>query len=669
MLASLPEGVFSELTSLETLSLEQNKLASLPEGVFSGLTSLTGLSLIGNKLVTLPAGVFSGLSDLDQLWLGYNELRVLPAGVFSGLTNLNLLQLISNQLTTLSASVFSGLTNLRILDLSANWLNAYPAGVFSGLTNLNWLDLTPYSDVPVRIALQLERVVNTTRQTVQVRFPQGAPFPITVFLSVDPASGARLSTTQVTIPIGTTTSSPVALSAGTKVVSGVTVSMMSGNLPEETSDQDGSYRGFIITDSQTLQIAPLAFVDGASTTLYVAENVAENSTLVGTVIATGGDGQLRYGLEGNVEGSEVFEVDDRSGDVFVRAGASLNHETRSSYTLTMSVSDELGASTMITLMINVGDVDEPPPAPALTTVTAVVAESLTVSWSRVADTEDRPPVSSYIVAYRLTDAEDVVSSTRVRVDAAMTSYVITGLLRGTAYRVAVIAKNEEGESAPSSAKKSVTLPNHAPIVVVTGEVTVAAGGVVELDGSGSYDPDGDKLSYEWFQASAVEGIDLGATHLSSLQFTAPERSVELIIGLRVADDYDEASGIVIESRVMVVNTSPTADVSNTKDTVVIGQRVTLDGGTSSDGESNRSSLTYSWTHEPSAGQTMVDVTEGDEPWLATFKAPAQATTLRFVLKVTDPGGLSDSTAITIRVLEGLRLRIKVLLEGAMPPVP
>ena len=67
----MPEGIFSGLTSLETLSLTGNELASLPEGVFSGLASLGTLGLAGNNLATLPEGIFSGLVSLKDLTLDY----------------------------------------------------------------------------------------------------------------------------------------------------------------------------------------------------------------------------------------------------------------------------------------------------------------------------------------------------------------------------------------------------------------------------------------------------------------------------------------------------------------------------------------------------------------------------------------------------------------------
>ena len=58
---------------LKKLSITKNNLTSLPEGIFSGLTSLTNLELGENRYTTLPQGIFSGLT-LNYLWIRNNPL-------------------------------------------------------------------------------------------------------------------------------------------------------------------------------------------------------------------------------------------------------------------------------------------------------------------------------------------------------------------------------------------------------------------------------------------------------------------------------------------------------------------------------------------------------------------------------------------------------------------
>ncbi|XP_065193433.1 protein slit-like [Sycon ciliatum] len=76
---TLSDGVFSDLTNLQTLDLYNNQIQTLSDGVFSGLTNLQSLYLDGNQIQTLSDGVFSGLTNLQTLRLDYNPLILTPS--------------------------------------------------------------------------------------------------------------------------------------------------------------------------------------------------------------------------------------------------------------------------------------------------------------------------------------------------------------------------------------------------------------------------------------------------------------------------------------------------------------------------------------------------------------------------------------------------------------
>ena len=123
------------------LDLGFKSITALAAGDFAGLTALETLHLRYNGLTTLPAGVFDGLTALEELLLFGNALTTLTAGVFAGLTALEELDLSGNDLTTLTAGVFDGLTALTNLSLGSNGLTTLTAGVFDGLTALETLRL------------------------------------------------------------------------------------------------------------------------------------------------------------------------------------------------------------------------------------------------------------------------------------------------------------------------------------------------------------------------------------------------------------------------------------------------------------------------------------------------------------------------------------------------
>ena len=117
-----------------------------------------------------------------------------------------------------------------------------------------------------------------------------------------------------------------------------------------------------LTDSITVTInvsdvneAP-AFSDGASTTRAIAENVPADINIGSAVAATDPDNDtLTYTLGGT--DVAAFSIDDATGQL--RTSAALDYETKTSYSVTITVSDGSLMDT-ITVTINVTDLDETP---------------------------------------------------------------------------------------------------------------------------------------------------------------------------------------------------------------------------------------------------------------------------------------------------------------------
>jgi uncharacterized protein YkwD len=80
--------------------------------------------------------------------------------------------------------------------------------------------------------------------------------------------------------------------------------------------------------------------------------------------------------------------------------------------------------------------------------------------------------------------------------------------------------------------------NQPPVAQISGEITFLSGETVTLDGSGSNDPDGDSLVFNWSQ-TAGPAISLGGTSNSSLSFVAPTVSQPTQYGFRLQVDDGE----------------------------------------------------------------------------------------------------------------------------------
>ena len=120
----LPSGIFSSLSNLQQLYLNENAITILPSGVFGNLFKLQLLNVGNNEISALPANIFNNLTMLQHLSLSYNNVSVLPEGFLGNLTKMIVLQLDHNSLANMSAVPFrsfqQGTTQLILIYLSNN---------------------------------------------------------------------------------------------------------------------------------------------------------------------------------------------------------------------------------------------------------------------------------------------------------------------------------------------------------------------------------------------------------------------------------------------------------------------------------------------------------------------------------------------------------------------
>ncbi|CAM9297409.1 unnamed protein product [Ectocarpus sp. 12 AP-2014] len=125
-LTTLPDGVFLDLTAMETLHIDVNDFGSLPDGIFQDLPALNKLDIWNSGLTSLTEGTFQGLTTVTKLYLHDNALSYLPSGIFQDPSALEIIWLNDNVLATLPEGVFEDLTALTFLDLIGNPLECLP---------------------------------------------------------------------------------------------------------------------------------------------------------------------------------------------------------------------------------------------------------------------------------------------------------------------------------------------------------------------------------------------------------------------------------------------------------------------------------------------------------------------------------------------------------------
>jgi hypothetical protein len=206
--------------------------------------------------------------------------------------------------------------------------------------------------------------------------------------------------------------------------------------------------------------------------------------------------------------------------------------------------------------------------------------------------------------------------------------------------------NGSQTSFPVTANVTVKHVNHAPVASAGPNLTVGESTLVTLDGSASYDPDGDPITFQWIQTGGP-AVTLSSASAVKPTFMSPpvsSGSITLTFRLTVSDGSLTSSALVTitdehVNHTPVANAGPNQTVNDTK-------VVTLDGSASSDPDGD--SLTYSWVQQSGTPVTLSNA-GAVKP---SFTAPVVSTsgeTLVFQLTVTDPGQLTSmaSTRVTV----------------------
>ena len=398
-----------------------------------------------------------------------------------------------------------------------------------------------------------------------------------------------------------------------------------------------------------------------SRTLNVAENTPPNTDVGGPIAATDRDDDtLDYTLEGADAGS--FDILSTSDGGQIRTSASLNHEEKSSYAVTVRVRDGRGGTDAVNVTISVTDIDgESPAVPFAPTVSAVSSTRLQVSWDAPAN--HGPPITDYDYRYR-EPSDDWTEVTDPTITG--TTVEIQGLAASTSYDVEVRATNAEGTSDwsnPGIGSTNAPGANNPP-VFDDGTITRRSVSADAPSGTNIGEPvratdadTGDTLNYR------LEGRDAGLFDINDATGQLMTKSgITLIVSeeytvIVVADDGTNTDRITVTIATTAAppNIPPVfRDGASTTRSVDDGATAGTDIGAPVDaGDTAGDTLTYTLGGTDAASFDIV-ATTGQLQTSALLDA-ATKSTYTVTVTATDTAGATDTITVTITVTGGSTL--------------
>ena len=497
------------LGAISNLSLFYQGITTLKSDDFAGLNNLRTLNLASNQLIELPPDLFAGLTSLESLFMGGNGFTMLAPELFAGLTNLTTLSLSNNRLATLSPTLFAALTNLTGLHLGRNSLSQLPPGLFDGLNLTRDLLLSRQTGASRNFVLSIypERVGSQVR----ARIDQAAPRQIQVTWSVTDDLGTTGTTV---IPAGARVSAP--FGPTTPRSNDVTITLSNPTLPgvsESTSDGIGNYTGFSVAVPTTPE--DRVTIPGTEQSPAFSETVPPQRYAQGQMIlslslpqASGGTSPLNYvlsplppsGLSYTEPSSDALHGGVLSGTPNVAA-------PMTTYALRATDAENDIAALYFTMVV-----DGRPTASAGQDQIVSEGAWVTLDGSSSFDPERQP------LRYTWTPPQDITLSDPT---IARPTFITPEQLTDPALTFSLIVNDGNLDSTPNTVLVTVRTDSDAPTAWAGPDQIVARGATVVLDGSGSFDPEGETLSYAWTQFGGTPTVTLDDPTVARPTFAAP----------------------------------------------------------------------------------------------------------------------------------------------------
>jgi RHS repeat-associated protein len=477
----------------------------------------------------------------------------------------------------------------------------------------------------------------------------------------------QVDSTPATVTITTENSPPVANA-------GPNETLQAGR----TVNLDGSKSSDVDGDALTFRWSILSFPDGSNATLsnatsvrpsffgdkigtYVVQLIVNDGTIDSTpatvtittentapVASAGPNQSVFVGNTVTLDGSHSNDVD---GDSITYRWALLSIPTNSAaqlsdptvvnptfvvdvkgtYVAQLIVND--GFVDSIPATVTISTLNSPPVANAGPAQTVLAGTTVQLNGSKSTDVDGDALTFKWSITSKPSNSNAVLSD-----PASVTPTFFADQLG--VYVVQLIVNDGTVDSTPSTV--TITTEDSPPIANAGPAQTVPLGALVTLDGSGSSDPDGQALTYQWSLLSVPPGSTAVLANPTSVHptFTA-DRAGNYVVQLIVNDGFlsSQPSTVTIST----INSVPVANAGPNQ-SVRTGTTVQLDGSGSSDADGDP--LTYRWsiTVKPSGSSASLSDPTAVKP---TFVADLAG---NYVAQLIVNDGKVDSPPATVMIV-------------------
>jgi hypothetical protein len=329
---------------------------------------------------------------------------------------------------------------------------------------------------------------------------------------------------------------------------------------------------------------------------------------------------------------------------------------------TVNLTPDVPGDYVVTLVVNDGKVDSLPISATVRAVNAApvanagIDRSLQIGETAVLDGSASSDANGDALSYAWSVTAQPSGSAATVTDATQPVARFVPDLPGD-YTLSLVVNDGTVASAQDTVQLTVVASgsNRAPTADAGIDQNVSVGTVVTLDGSASWDPDGNLVTYVWTLDSKPANSTAAIVDPSSPRPSlTPDVAGTYTASLVVIDSLNVQSGadqVVVTVNPVNTNNAPVA-VAGPDQNVLVGATVELDGSGSVDADGDLLSYSWSITSKPAGSTAELSYTNGvaDDP-APTFVADVAGVYV-IGLVVGDGKAFSTQSSLTVTAAVG-----------------